>query len=318
MFWLILVLAMTIKEGTAVGLKKNMVLQRLLKNKLAVIGLVIVVINILVALLAPKLAPYDPTHMDLANSLQEPGTGIHFFHTDDTGFHLIKIDDTEIHLLGTDDFGRDLLSRIVYGSRVSLLVGFVSILIGGTLGTVLGLIAGFYGGKIDSVIMRFMDGLFAFPYVLLAITLMTALGTGLHNIIIAVSIINIPGFARIVRGETLVVKELDYVEAARSLGAKNRRLIFWHILPNCMAPLIVYATMGIAGAILSEAALSFLGLGIKPPDPSWGSILKDGQEYLAVAPHITTFSGLSILFTVLGFNLFGDGLRDALDPRLKQ
>lgn len=278
--------------------RNNQVWHRLKKNKLAMVGLIVVVISVFVALLAPLLAPYDPNNMQLDLSLLPPGS--------------------EGHILGTDDFGRDLLSRIIYGARVSLIVGVISIAIGGTIGTLLGLIAGFYGGRIDSIIMRIMDGLFAFPYVLLAIALMTALGAGLHNIIIAVSIINIPGFARIVRGETLVVKEQDFVEAARALGAKNSRLLFWHILPNCMAPLIVYATMGIAGAILSEAALSFLGLGIKPPDPSWGSILKDGQEYLVVAPHISTLSGMAILFTVLGFNLLGDGLRDALDPRLKQ
>lgn len=280
------------------GLKNNQVWKRLKKNKLAMIGMFLVIINIVLAISAPLLTSFDPNEMHLEASLLEPGT--------------------DGHLLGTDDFGRDLFSRILYGSRVSLIVGIFSILIGGTIGTILGLVAGFYGGKIDSFIMRIMDGLFAFPFVLLAIALMTALGTGLHNIIIAVSIINIPGFARIVRGETLVVKEQDYVEAARALGAKNKRLLIWHILPNCMAPLIVFATMGIAGAILSEASLSFLGLGIKEPDPSWGSILKAGQEYLQIAPHISTFSGLAILLSVLGFNLFGDGLRDALDPRLKQ
>ncbi|SMB81593.1 peptide/nickel transport system permease protein [Desulfonispora thiosulfatigenes DSM 11270] len=280
------------------GLFNGQVWHRLKKNKLAMIGMIIVIINITVAIFAPLLTPFSPNEMNLADSFLAPGV--------------------DGHILGTDDFGRDLLTRILHGSRVSLIVGMVSILIGGTIGTVLGLVAGFYGGKIDSIIMRIMDGLFAFPYVLLSIALMTALGSGIHNIIIAVSIINIPGFARIVRGETLVVKEQDYVEAAKALGAKNKRLLFSHILPNCMAPLIVYATMGIAGAILSEAALSFLGLGIREPDPSWGSILKAGQEYLGMASHISTFSGLAILFSVLGFNLFGDGLRDALDPRLKQ
>lgn len=290
--------AMTTRGGSKVGRKNNEVWKRLKKNKLAMVGMVIVIINLTLAIFAPWIAPHDPNEMHLELSLLSPGS--------------------EGYLLGTDDFGRDLLSRLLYGARVSLIVGIVSIGIGGTIGTLLGLVAGFYGGKLDSVIMRFMDGLFAFPYVLLAIALMTALGAGLHNIIIAVSIINIPGFARIVRGETLVVKKQDYVEAARAIGAKNSRLLFNHILPNCMAPLIVYATMGIAGAILSEAALSFLGLGIKSPDPSWGSILKAGQEFLEIKPHISTFSGLAILFSVLGFNLFGDGLRDALDPRLKQ
>jgi peptide/nickel transport system permease protein len=274
------------------------IIRRLLKNKMAVIGLVIVVVNLVLAIFAPWIAPHDPTKMHLTQTLLPPGS--------------------PDFLLGTDVYGRDLLSRLIFGSRVSLMVGIFAIGIGGIIGTLLGLIAGFYGGIVDNIIMRIMDGLFAFPYVLLAIALMTALGPSLQNVIIAVSIINIPGFARIVRGETLVVKRAEFVEAARSIGARNGRLIFWHILPNCMAPLIVYVTMSIAGAILSEATLSFLGLGIQAPDPSWGNILKDGKDYILVSPHLVMYSGLSILLTVLGFNLFGDGLRDALDPRLKQ
>ena len=277
--------------------KKFEVWQRLKRNKLAMVGLVIVIFNILIAIGAPLLTSYDPNEMDFANTLLPPGSDGHIF--------------------GTDNFGRDLFSRIVYGSRVSLIVGLTAIAIGGSIGTVLGLIAAFYGGRIDNIIMRIMDGLFAFPFVLLSIALMTVLGTGLHNIIIVVSVVNVPGFTRIVRGAALTVKKLEYIEAARALGAKNRRLIFNHILPNCMASLIVYSSMSVAGAILSEAALSFLGLGIKPPDPSWGGILKAGQEYLQIAPHICVFSGVAILLTVLGFNLFGDGLRDALDPKLK-
>lgn len=274
------------------------IIRRLFQNKLAVIGLVVVSINLILAIFAPWIAPHDPNKMHLTQTLLSPGS---------PGF-----------ILGTDMYGRDLLSRIIFGARVSLKVGIFAIGIGGVIGTLLGLVAGFYGGVVDNIIMRIMDGLFAFPYVLLAIALMTALGASLENVIIAVSIINIPGFARIVRGETLVVKKAEFVEAARSIGAKNGRLIFWHILPNCIAPLIVYATMSIAGAILSEATLSFLGLGIQAPDPSWGNILKDGKDYISVAPHLVMYSGLSILLTVLGFNLFGDGLRDALDPRLKR
>ena len=277
--------------------KKNEIWQRLKRNKLAMVGMVIVIFNVLVAIFAPLLTPYDPNMMDTVNSFLPPGSPGHIF--------------------GTDNFGRDLFSRVIYGSRVSLIVGVASIAIGGTIGTVLGLVAAFYGGKIDNVIMRIMDGLFAFPFVLLSIALMTVLGNGLHNIIVAVSVVNIPGFTRIARGAALTVKELDYVDAARALGAKNSRLIFSHIFPNCMASLIVYATMSVAGAILSEAALSFLGLGIAPPDPSWGGILRAGQEYIQIAPQICIFSGVAILVTVLGFNLFGDGLRDALDPKMK-
>ena len=273
------------------------VLQRLLRNKLSVIGLFIIIFNLIIAIFAPQIATHDPNEMSLTSALLLPGE--------------------EQHLLGTDDFGRDLFSRIVYGSRVSLIVGVVSILIGGTVGTILGLFAGYKGGFTDSLIMRIMDALYAFPYVLLAIALMTVLGTGLPNIIIAVSVINIPGFARIVRGETLIVREQEFIEAARAVGAGNLRIIFGHILPNCVAPIIVYGSMSMAGAILSEASLSFLGLGIRPPNPSWGSILKDGQEYLTLMPHIAAFPGIAILITVLGFNLFGDGLRDALDPRMK-
>ena len=299
--------------------KKNEVWQRLKRNKLAMIGMVIVIINIFMAVFAPFLTKYDPNEMDYGNAFVEPAIFELFNSSDkaagDDGAVLEQAKND--HWFGTDNFGRDLFARVLYGSRVSLIVGIASIVIGGTIGTVLGLIAAFYGGKIDNIIMRIMDGLFAFPFVLLSIALMTVLGTGMQNIIIVVSVVNIPGFTRIARGSALTVKELDFVDAARALGAKNSRLIFNHIFPNCMASLIVYATMSVAGAILSEAALSFLGLGIKPPDPSWGGILKAGQEYLQVAPHMCIFAGVAILVTVLGFNLFGDGLRDALDPKMK-
>lgn len=273
------------------------ILKRLLKNKLALIGGIFILLNLNVAVFAPVIATHEPNEMSLTAALLRPGE--------------------HEHILGTDDFGRDLFSRIVHGARVSLLVGVVSIVLGGTFGTMLGLFAGFTGGFTDGLIMRVMDALYAFPYVLLAIALMTVLGPGLLNIIVAVSVINIPGFARIVRGETLVVREQEYIEAARAAGAGALRIIFSHVLPNCIAPLTVYGSMSMAGAILSEASLSFLGLGIRPPDPSWGSILKDGQEYLTLMPHIAAFPGIAILITVLGFNLFGDGLRDALDPRMK-
>ncbi|EJL41992.1 peptide ABC transporter substrate-binding protein [Brevibacillus agri] len=277
--------------------KENSVWRRLLKNKLAMIGLVIIAIMVIFALFAPLIATHGPNEMDLANSLSEPGI--------------------DGHLLGTDNYGRDLFSRIVYGTRISLIVGIFAIGLGGMIGTLLGLLAGYYGGKWDALIMRLMDGLFAFPFILLSISLMTVLGAGLFNVILAIGIANIPGFARIVRGQVLAVKEEEYIEVTRSLGANDSRIIFHHILPNCMAPIIVYATMHVAGAIISEAALSFLGLGVQPPTASWGSILKDGKDFLVLSPHMATFSGLAILLSVLGFNLFGDGLRDALDPKMK-
>ncbi len=275
----------------------NSVWRRLLRNKLATVGLVIIALMVIAALFAPLLSTHDPNKMDLTKTLLEPGT--------------------DGHLLGTDNYGRDLYSRIIYGARISLIVGIFAVGLGGLIGTVLGLLSGYYGGRIDAVIMRTMDGLFAFPFILLAIALMTVLGAGLVNVIIAIGIANIPGFARIVRGQVLSVKEEEYIEVTRSLGANDSRIIFSHILPNCMAPLIVYATMNVAGAIISEAALSFLGLGIQPPTASWGNILKDGKDFLVLSPHMATFSGLAILLSVLGFNLLGDGLRDALDPKMK-
>lgn len=277
--------------------KENSVWRRLLKNKLALVGMIIIAIMVIFSLFAPLIATHPPNAMDLANSLSEPGV--------------------DGHLLGTDNYGRDLFSRIIYGTQISLIVGIFAIGLGGMIGTLLGLVAGYYGGKWDAIIMRLMDGLFAFPFILLSIALMTVLGAGLFNVILAIGVANIPGFARIVRGQVLAVKEEEYIEVTRSLGANNSRIIFHHILPNCMAPIIVYATMNVAGAIISEAALSFLGLGVQPPTASWGSILKDGKDFLVLSPHMATFSGLAILLSVLGFNLFGDGLRDALDPKMK-
>ncbi len=271
--------------------------RKLFKNKLALIGLVFVLLMICMALFAPLLAQYDPNEMNIQQALLSPGT--------------------KGHLLGTDSYGRDLLSRIIYGSRISLIVGIGAVLVGGAIGIFLGLVAGYFGGFIDSLIMRFMDALSAFPFILLAITLMTVLDTGLMNVIVAIGVGNIPGFARMVRGQVLSVKEEEYIEVTKSLGAKQWRIIFQHILPNCLTPIIVYATMNVAGAIISEAALSFLGLGIQPPTASWGNILKEGKDFLVVSPHIAVLSGLAILFSVLGLNLFGDGLRDALDPKTK-
>lgn len=277
--------------------KEAGLMKKLMRNRLAAIGLTITALMTLIAIFAPLIATHSPNQMDVAHSLAVPGT--------------------DGHLLGTDNYGRDLFSRLVYGARISLMVGIAAVIFGAFFGTLLGLVSGYFGGRLDAIIMRTMDGLFAFPFILLAITLMTVLGQGLVNVIIAIGIANIPGFARIVRGQVLSVKEEEFIEVTKSLGATNGRIILQHILPNCMAPLIVYGTMSVAGAIISEAALSFLGLGVQPPTASWGSILKDGKDYLVLSPHMATFSGLAILLTVLGINLFGDGLRDALDPKMK-
>ncbi|UUX33401.1 ABC transporter permease [Fundicoccus culcitae] len=270
--------------------------KKLMRNKLAMIGLAIVTIVLLVAIFAPYIATHDPNKIDTLMAFRKPGQD---------GF-----------LLGTDNYGRDLFSRIVYGARVSMIVSLSAVLIGGVIGSLLGLIAGYFGGIIDNVIMRIMDGFSAFPFILLAILLMTVLEQGLLNVIIAIGIGNIPGFTRIVRGQVLSVKEEEYIEVQRSLGASNWRIMWHHILPNSMGPLVVHGTMSVAGAIISEASLSFLGLGIQPPTPSWGSILNDGRNFLFLNPEIATISGLAILITVLGINILGDGIRDALDPKL--
>lgn len=281
------------KERTA-----NNAWNKLKRNKTAMVGLIIVVVMTLMAIFSPFLAPYDPNEMSLSNIHLKPGE--------------------QGHVFGTDEFGRDLLSRIIYGARISIIVAVGGTIVGGLIGIFLGLISGFKGGIVDSVIMRFMDGMFAFPFVLLSIVLMTVLGNGLRNVILAIGIANVPRYARIVRGQVHIVKNEEYCNAVRALGASDNRLLFNHILPNIMSPIIVYATLNIAGAIISEAALSFLGLGITPPDASWGNILRAGKDSLITAPHIATISGVFILLTVLGFNLLGDGIRDVLDPKMKR
>lgn len=286
------------QEMILIERKANNAWNKLKRNKTAMIGLVIVVTMVFMAIFAPLLAPADPNIMDLGNSYQKPGS--------------------QGHILGTDEFGRDLLSRIIYGSRISIIVAVGGLLVGGAIGILLGLISGFKGGIVDAVIMRLMDGMFAFPFVLLAIVLMTVLGDGLHNVILAIGIANVPGFARIVRGQVHIVKNEEYCQAIRALGSSDSRLLFMHILPNTISPIIVYSTLNVAGSIISEAALSFLGLGIQPPTASWGNILRAGKDCLITAPHIATYSGLAILITVLGFNLLGDGIRDVLDPKMKR
>lgn len=278
--------------------RSNNIWNKLKRNKTAMVGLVIVVLMILIAVFAPILTSQDPDAINPTKAFLSPGHSGHIF--------------------GTDEFGRDLFSRILYGARVSMLVAVGGTVVAGIIGILLGLIAGYMGGIVDSVIMRIMDGILAFPFVLLSIILMTVLGSGIFNVIIAIGIGNIPSFARVVRGEVHIVKNEEYCNAGRVIGISNARMLFSHILPNASSPIIVYATLNIAGAIISEAALSFLGLGIATPMSSWGSILRQGKDCLTTAPHIATISGLFILVTVLGFNLLGDGIRDVLDPKMKK
>lgn len=278
--------------------KANTAWSKLKRNKTAMVGLIIIVFMCLLALLAPWLQPHDPNAIDPLNAYQKPFSPGHIF--------------------GTDEFGRDLFSRILHGGRVSLVAAIGGMTFAAVVGVLLGLIAAYAGGFIDALIMRVMDGMLSFPFVLLALILMTVLGRGLANVIIAIGISNIPSFARVARGQVLVVKNEEYCHATRVLGASNVWLLFRHILPNILSPIIVYFTLNIAGAIITEATLSFLGMGVAPPMASWGSILKQGKEVLVTAPHIATIGGLCILFTVLGFNLLGDGIRDVLDPKMRK
>lgn len=222
------------------------------------------------------------------------------------------------HLMGLDLNARDQFSRIVFGSRESLKVGFLSVTVAIVVGTLLGMVAGFYGGWIDNVIMRMMDVLLAFPSLLLAIAIVTVLGPGLQNALLAIALVSIPQYARLARASVLATREQEYITAVRALGATNRRILFMHVLPNSLTPLIVQGTLGIGGAVLEAAALSFIGLGAQPPQPEWGAMLSEARNRVFTSPHLVFYPGLAIMITVLGFNLFGDGLRDALDPRLNR
>lgn len=278
------------------------VVRRLLRHRGAVAGLVVILLFFAAALLAPLLSPYDPLAQDLNRRLQGPSSA---------------------HPLGTDDFGRDILSRVMYGARISLTVGFMSVGIAVVGGLLLGLVAGFYttgrwGRMIDIIIMRTSDILLAFPAVLLAIAIVTAFGPGLRNAMLAIAIIYLPRFIRIVRAAILVEKEHTYIEAGQALGMSHRRLLLRHLLPNVISPVIVQATLGLAEAIIEAAALSFLGLGATPPTPEWGAMLSEGRSFLRLAPWVTFFPGMAIFLIVVSFNLLGDGLRDALDPRLRR
>ncbi|RSC95483.1 ABC transporter permease [Clostridium butyricum] len=265
----------------------------LISNKAALLGLIIILILIFVALFGKFLMPYDPYTGELSQSLQSPSAA-HFF--------------------GTDEQGRDIFSRVIDGTAVSLRVGVIAVAISLSIGTFFGAVCGYFGGKIDMILMRIMDIILAFPSMLLAIAFMSALGKGIDKAVIAISIVTIPEYARIVRGCVLSLKESEYVEAAKVIGNNDFTIIFKHILPNILSPIIVRATLGISSAILDTAALGFLGLGVQPPLAEWGTMLGSGRNYFNNAPFIILFPGLAITITVLAFNLLGDGLRDALDP----
>ncbi|WP_298471295.1 ABC transporter permease [uncultured Psychrobacillus sp.] len=270
-------------------------IKRLLKNKLAVIGLAIILGLIFIAVFAPSLATHDPSKQNLVAS------ELPIF--------------SEGHWLGTDNYGRDVWSRIVYGSRISLLVGIAAVSLGLLGGITLGLLGGYYK-KLDGIIMRIVDLLFSFPGILLAMLIIAILGTSLVNVAIAISIWSIPSCARIVRGSVLSIKQKEYIMALKSLGASDLRIMIRHILPNAMAPIIVFATMRMGTAILSTASLSYLGLGAQPPTPEWGAMIAQGQSYMWTSPHLTIIPGIAIMLTVFAFNVLGDGLRDALDPNM--
>jgi ABC-type dipeptide/oligopeptide/nickel transport system permease subunit len=271
--------------------------RRFARNRGAVFGLAVFLAVVFMALFAPVLAPYDPLAQGVGPANQSP---------------------TWAHWAGTDSFGRDMLSRIIYGARIALVVGIVSVLLSLIVGVALGLAAGYYGGWVDAVIMRVMDGLFAFPIIILAIAMMAVMGFGVKNVIIAVAVGFIAPFARVTRADVLAVKEEPYIEAARLTGVSSLAIIARHVLPNVTAPIIVQAALRVSGAIITESGLSFLGLGPPPPTPVWGSMIAEGRNFIVMAPHISTIPGIALMITIVGLNLLGDGLRDTLDPRLRR
>jgi peptide/nickel transport system permease protein len=277
-------------------------LRRLTARRTALFGLVVVVIVVLTALAAPLISPFDPIEQDLGDlRLKAPG------FRDAAG---------RVHLLGTDHLGRDLLARVIHGARPALLVGFAAVAISGLIGMAAGLIAGYFGGRLDDLLMRLADIQLAFPFILLAIAVIGVLGPSLATIIVVIGVSSWVVYARIVRGAVLTLREREFVQAALALGVSDARVLLRHILPNALTPWLVVATLDMARVIVIESALSFLGLGVQPPTPTWGGMLADGRVYVSTAWWLATFPGLAILITVLGINLFGDGLRDTLDPRL--
>jgi len=276
-------------------------LRRLARRRTALFGLCVVVAVLVLAVAAPWVTSWDPIEQDIPSRLQAPGS-VHA--------------SGRVHLLGTDHLGRDLLARIVFGARPALLVGFAAVAISGLLGLVLGLVSGYFGGRVDDVFMRLADIQLAFPFILLAIAVIGVLGPSLPVIIVVIGVSSWVVYARVVRSEVLSIREREFVQAAHALGVRDVRILLRHVLPNALTPWLVVATLDMARVIVIESALSFLGLGVQPPTPTWGGMLADGRVYISTAWWLATFPGLAILLTVLGINLFGDGLRDTLDPRL--
>lgn len=270
--------------------------KRLRRDKVAMVCLAVVVLIVLAAIFAPLITPYEEDYMDIGNELAGPSAK---------------------HWLGTDEFGRDVFTRIIYGSRVSLMVGLVAESIAVAIGLIVGAVAGFYGGKVDAVLSRIIEIFASFPHILFAIVVMFVLGTGIINVFIAVGVVGWTGLARVIRSQIMQLKQKEYVEAARASGGRNMQIIFRHLIPNCLSTIIVVATMNIPSDIMYEASLSFLGLGVQPPQASWGSMISEARKFIRQNPGYSVFPGVALIITVLAFNLLGDALRDALDPRLK-
>jgi peptide/nickel transport system permease protein len=274
------------------------VLRSFVRNRLAVVGSVVLVVMLGASRAAPAVAPHDPLTLDLVNAYAPPGS--------------------PGHLLGTDNFGRDILSRLIHGSRISLVIGVVVVSIAATIGTVLGLLAGYLGGWFDELVMRAVEIFYAFPFLVLAIAVIAVFGPSIFNVMWVLGLVSWPIYARLVRAQVLALHDVEYVEAARASGMSRWRVMFRHVLPNVLTPVIVTATFGIPEAILASAALGFLGLGVQPPTPEWGAMIAEGKDFIRRAPNLITWPGLAIMVVVLGFNFVGDGLRDALDPKGKK
>lgn len=269
--------------------------RRLIKNRSSLIGLIVLLLLILIAVFADQIAPFSFREQNLNATFLMPNS---------------------VNLFGTDNFGRDIFSRVIYGTRISLMVGVISVSIALFVGGTMGALAGYIGGYFDTITMRFVDILISIPSILLAISISVTLGGGLRNVMIAVGIGSIPSYARVMRASVLSIKELQYIEAARALGTRKRFILLKHIIPNTLAPIIVQATLGVAGAILAAAGLGFIGLGIEPPNPEWGAMLNAGRQFIRDYPHMSIYPGVAIMITILSLNLLGDGLRDALDPKM--
>lgn len=267
-----------------------------LRHRLGVVGLVMLSCFVLAAVFAPVVAPYDPLEMDLLNPFAPPGS--------------------PGHLLGTDNYGRDILSRLIHGSRISLLIGIVAVTIAAVLGSCLGLLAGYYGGWVDALVMRLVEVFYAFPFLILVIGVMAVLGPSIYNVMIVLGVVSWPLYARLVRAQVMALKSEDFVKAATAMGLSDARIMFRHILPNVLTPVIVSATLGIPGAILSSAALGFLGFGVQPPWPEWGAMVSEAKDFMLIDSNMIIWPGMCVFLVVLSFNFVGDAVRDALDPRL--